>query len=389
MKYPNAPYKIKSGGIEMVVYPATIWDEVKRLPDTIASAQDFFYASIHGSWTHVGTEFDSLWKVVAIDLARSIPSKVREKQQHCGRAFDKTIGPCPEWKEVELFSAIMRAIAQTNACTFVGDELGTSEHWIRSVERYPMAVMIACFALNAFPAFVRPVLSPLFFIPTMYVKWDAKRMLASVIKKNMEDYQNASDQKEYLRTKEDRQVPFTAWLMSRHKPGKATPHQLYVDILLASFESTASSASTLYNTVADLAAHPEYIEILREELQSVMVDGKLPMTNLNELKKMDSVMRESFRMTPFGLCTFILQARLFLGHKNNTNNHQSPSTASLALHSSSQSGPNSPPEQPSASTRITSTLLLPCGPLRLQPNGMACASTISDKNPPTQTAISS
>ena len=56
MKYPNAPYKIKSGGIEMVVYPATIWDEVKRLPDTIASAQDFFYASIHGSWTHVGTD---------------------------------------------------------------------------------------------------------------------------------------------------------------------------------------------------------------------------------------------------------------------------------------------------------------------------------------------
>jgi gliotoxin biosynthesis cytochrome P450 monooxygenase len=249
--------------------------------------------------------------VIAVDLTRSIPAKVREKQEHCRRAFDRTIGACPEWKEVELFPAMMRTIAQTNACTFVGDELGTSERWIKSVERYPMAVMVACFALNALPSTMRPIFAPLLFLPAMYVQWDAKRMLSSVIKKNMHDYQSAADQKEYMRTKQDRQVPFTAWLMSRHKPGKATPYQLYVDILLASFESTASSASTLYNTVADLASHPEYVEILREELESVMIDGQLPMSNLGELKKMDSVMRESFRMTPFGLCMFVSQYPLF------------------------------------------------------------------------------
>jgi cytochrome P450 len=96
--------------------------------------------------------------------------------------------------------------------------------------------------------------------------------------------------------------------MARYKPGEATPYQLATDQILTSFESTVSTAATLYNIVLDLAVRPELQDELRHEVEEIMVDGRLPSTHLKELKKMDSVMRETFRVNPFALCKFSTQA---------------------------------------------------------------------------------
>ena len=203
---------------------------------------------------------------------------------------------------MELFPALMKIIATTNACSFVGRKLGTSEPWVNAVQNFPMSAMFAIFSMSVIPKTLRPLLAPLLFIPNMKVQRDMKKLLAPVITADMEQFRNATDKKELLRLREEGKVPFTAWLMSRYKPEEATLNQLTIDYLIASFESTASSAATLYNIVADLAARPEYVDMLREELATVMKNGKLPLTHLKELKKMDSVMRESFRINPFGLC---------------------------------------------------------------------------------------
>ncbi|KAI9744996.1 MAG: Vacuolar-sorting protein SNF7, partial [Chaenotheca gracillima] len=128
-----------------------------------------------------------------------------------------------------------------------------------------------------------------------------KSMLAPIIKEDMLAYERAADKKEHLKVTENGKVPFTGWLMSRYKAGQATAKQIAIDYLITGFESTPSSAATLYNIVADLAVRPETVEMLREEIATVMKDGKLPLTHLQELKKMDSVMRESIRMNPFSL----------------------------------------------------------------------------------------
>lgn len=301
IKYPTSPYIVHSSGLEIIVFPSSLFDEIKRLPESVASAKDFFYQAIYGNWTHVGEESSAMFKTIGVDLARSVPVMVHAKQRDCKRAFDKMIGYCSDWKEVVLFPTVMKVIATTNAFSLVGQQLATNDKWIKAVENYPMAAMIAVFAMSACPRLLRPLVAPLFFLPAVKIQWDIRRMLAPVIRADMEEYLRASNQKEFLRPEKGK-VPFTAWLMARHKPGEGTREQLTIDHLLTSFESTPSTAASLYNIVADLAAHPEYVDILRDELATVMKDGKLPLTNLTELKKMDSVMRETFRQTPFALC---------------------------------------------------------------------------------------
>lgn len=57
---------------------------------------------------------------------------------------------------------------------------------------------------------------------------------------------------------------------------------------------------------------PALVEELRTELEEVLVDGLLPQSQLGELKKMDSFMRECSRFNPFGFSTYN-RPHIFLG----------------------------------------------------------------------------
>ena len=257
---------------------------------------------IYGKYTNIGTETDALIKTIGVDLARGVSIKVHARQRDTQEAFKSTVGHCTDWKAVPILAAMFNIIATTNACSIVGRELGSSNEWVKAVQNFPMAVMIAAFTLSRCPGFIRSILAPLLFLPSMYLQWRMKRMLAPVIEADMEAYHAAPDKREYLTAKKDGKVPFTGWLMSRYKPGDASIKQITIDYLITSFESTPSSAATLYNIVADLAVQPDTVTLLRQEIATVIKDGKLPLTHLGELKKMDSVMRESIRMNPFSLC---------------------------------------------------------------------------------------
>ncbi|RMZ71754.1 cytochrome P450 oxidoreductase [Pyrenophora seminiperda CCB06] len=299
--YPDTPYIIKTQGLPYVVFPSHVFDEIKRLPERIASAQDFFVKTYFGQYTTAGTETPTLLKAVSVDLARSIPAKVPSRQEDAKHAIAEAIGDCPEWKEVKLFPAVTNIIAQMNACSFIGREAGRSKHWVNLVSKYPFQVMIGTFMIAPVPRILQNLLAPLIFAPAIITKWRMKWAITPIIKKDMHEFLNTADKKDLLRLTEDGKVPFTASLMTRYKANEATLSQLLHDYITVAFESTPSSAAALYLLLRELAAHPELLDILRDELREVMVDGKLPKSHLAELRKMDSVMRESARANPFSL----------------------------------------------------------------------------------------
>lgn len=76
--------------------------------------------------------------------------------------------------------------------------------------------------------------------------------------------------------------------------------------LQVSFLAIHTTAKLLTNICFDLAAHPEYIQPLRDELEEVLDahDGELTKTALLKLKKMESIMTETQRHSPPGIMTF-------------------------------------------------------------------------------------
>lgn len=70
---------------------------------------------------------------------------------------------------------------------------------------------------------------------------------------------------------------------------------------------------TLSNVLYDLAAHPEYQEVLREEFERVSAEepnGQMRKKSMPKLRKLDSFIKESQRINPLGSGTFRLVAPL-------------------------------------------------------------------------------
>jgi hypothetical protein len=104
--------------------------------------------------------------------------------------------------------------------------------------------------------------------------------------------------------KPNEKFPFTAWLLNRYAPHERTPQNVGHDYVVASFESTSATSATFYFIIAEIVQRPEIVLELREELSRVMVDGRLPQTQLTELEKVDSFIRECSRWNLFGHSMF-------------------------------------------------------------------------------------
>ncbi|KAH8168088.1 hypothetical protein CIB48_g167 [Xylaria polymorpha] len=298
--YPEQPFIVNSSGRQFVVYPPRYFDEIKRLSDTEASAQDFFYDATHGYYTNIGLETPALWKTIGIDLARAGPPIVTTKQKDARIAFDRYVGYCPDWKPITLFFTMMKIVALTNAASFVGREVAGGE-WHELVPQLSLTTFFAVMGLGWIPRLLRPIFVPLFLIPHIRVQRGMRKILEPIIKQDMNEWETAKDQSDLLKVKEGERLPYHKWLISRYGPGNATPYQLATDQIITAFESTVSTSMVLYNVLLDLAVRPEIQAELRLEIAENTVDGQLPSTNLKELRRMDSVMRESFRTSPFAL----------------------------------------------------------------------------------------
>ncbi|KAL5355552.1 cytochrome P450 [Aspergillus floccosus] len=300
-KYPDRPYLAVNKRHSFVVYPPKFFDEIKRLPEHTASAKDFFHAMNAGDWTYVGHETPALLKTIIADLTRTMPARVNKRQEDARMAFESIIGYMPEWKEVGLLMTTFEIVAKLNACAFVGRDLGTNNKWVKAVMQSPLVIHVGNLVMNACPAMLRPLLAPLIFLPTKMNQWDMKKLLTPMLHEDIAAFKDAKDRSEMLRPKEEGKIQLTGMLLNRYKQGEATIRQLIVDYILISFDSTPSTASALYHVICELAAHPEAADVLRKELDEVMVDGKLPQTHLQELQRMDSFLRESFRLHPVSL----------------------------------------------------------------------------------------
>ncbi|KAF9886946.1 hypothetical protein FE257_010687 [Aspergillus nanangensis] len=300
-KYPDQPYLAVNRRHSFVIYSPKFFDEIKRIPEHTASAKDFFHAMNAGDWTYVGQETPALLKMIMADLTRTMPARVNKRQEDARMAFESIIGYLPEWKEVGLLMTMFEIVAKINACAFVGRDLGTNNKWVKAVMHSPLVIHVGNLVMNACPALLRPLLAPLIFLPTKMNQWDMRKLLTPMLRADIAAFEDTKDRSEMLRPKEAGKIPITGMLLSRYKQGQATLRQLIVDYILISFDSTPSTGSALYHVICELAAHPEAAEVMRKELEEVMVDGSLPQTHLQELQRMDSFLRESFRLHPVSL----------------------------------------------------------------------------------------
>jgi cytochrome P450 len=111
------------------------------------------------------------------------------------------------------------------------------------------------------------------------------------------------------------------WIMENSSPNdKSNATYITSTQMLISVVAIHTTAMTMTQIIFDLLAHPEYIDILREEIRAVKPTEDEPWTKqkIAALAKMDSFMKESQRFRPPGLVTMNRQVEKDVQLSNGT-----------------------------------------------------------------------
>ncbi|KAH8599968.1 putative cytochrome P450 [Bisporella sp. PMI_857] len=293
-------YQVEHPHKDVVILPAKYVDEIKAMPDNVVNFLEDINDRFLGEYTKMlapgGIHDETLTYTIKNDLTKNIGNIMGELQEEIAYAFSENIGECKNWTEIYPHRAIMRMVALVSGRIFAGPALNRNEEYLHSIVHFSIEGFPIIDAMRKYPKFLRPLAQlwvkecqkPIQHIKTM------ERLLKPVIE-------------ERQRTGEEPQDMLT-WIMNNSPAEKsrnlAWQAQYQLQIATAAMHTTSITMTQIW---LDLAGHPEYAPILREEILQVLSEepsGTLTRTSVPKLKKLDSFIKESQRINPFSSTGF-------------------------------------------------------------------------------------
>ena len=238
-------------------------------------------------------EFDSAMRHI---LTRNTPVVLESFTAEVSYAMKTCIGECEgNWKPIRVRAAMSRVASLLSGRAFVGLPLSRDPEWVEATTNYTQDVSKAWMALKMLPWYKRALMA--WSLPQVQSLKRQKQINVEKLGPLLEK-KRAEDGNEKSAHSESPGGDMIDWFMSRYnKP--ATARQLARDQLLATFASIYNLSNALSYIVFDLAANPDCIEELRQEITSVVgPKGVIDKVALPKLRKLDSFAKESQRLNP-------------------------------------------------------------------------------------------
>ncbi|KAK1846297.1 cytochrome p450 [Colletotrichum chrysophilum] len=197
---------------------------------------------------------------------------------------------------------MLQIVGRNDARVFLSTEVSQNDDWIRYSTGYVLSTFDCIRKIKQWHPMLRPMVY--WFLPErkeINSQWACAK---KHVKKAMEARQHKGDSLE--------NPPSMLDLLSSgknsHLATRMDDQVLYQMTLIA--VGTVTTHASIVQAVYDLATYPEYIPILREEIQSVSRDhdGFFTKDAVMALKKLDSFMKESQRLSAGDLSTFQREA---------------------------------------------------------------------------------
>lgn len=235
--------------------------------------------------------FGAVQKRFTPKLPQALPSLVDELNY----ALPHVIGPCKTWTPIALNDAMTRVISHITARTWVGRDLARNEEWHKANLETTANVFTLAIALKLLPAFLQPVVAPV--LPM-------KRKLARGLGRVQAFLVPLIEERKRLGERVgEKQKPedMIQWMLDAAEGYERDSVNLATRYVYAVIGSLFTVSAALVDLVYDLAAYPEHLAPLREEVERVLKeDGGWQKGTPAKLEMMDSFMKESQRVNAPG-----------------------------------------------------------------------------------------
>lgn len=264
--------------------------------------------------------------VVRRQLTRRLPLLTADVHEELALGMDSNWQPkANEWTTVKAYESCMKIVSRAANRVFCGSELCRNPEFLESTRLYAIATFMTGGKLKLLPKWLHPLAGPIAARPVASSLAVCKRIAAPVMEERLRNMLDPVLAKTYKAPNDA-----LSWMLEDIvERARADPKELNIDLnvrrlMVLNMVAIHTTSIVTTNTLLDLYSHPEadvYVEGLREECERVLAeyDGKWSKDAVNKLIRVDSVIRETMRITTlsdYGLkrkvCTgIIIQWNLF------------------------------------------------------------------------------
>ncbi|KAF8996036.1 cytochrome P450 [Cyathus striatus] len=293
--YKGKPFKIASPNEWVIVFHDGIEDvkETMKLLPSVSSSSEYLYKSFQMKYSfgEIGLNHQHMLALVK-HLNHEIANNVQELRGETEATMKDILAIDDDWKGYDLEVICQRIVGRVTTRMMVGEELCRNPTFLRTC----IQVIEKASGIVTINALIPPVLWPL----TPYIMKgtqrsidDIREMIEPIITRSPYwDESNGNLQKS--------PAPLD-WMVVLAKDYKDqyTVDSIARRIAQLSFVSLSTTSVVFRITLYNLISHPEYIPILKEEVENVTTEDGWNKLSLDKMEKLESFILESHRTTPF------------------------------------------------------------------------------------------
>lgn len=188
-------------------------------------------------------------------------------------------------------------VARLSSLIFLGPKICHDEEWINVSVNYTIDAFLAARDLRMWPSVLQPIVH--WFLPRTRAIRKHMRTARQIIRRELRERELIREGKMKDPYPGEKQDDALDWMQELAGDHQMDLPRSQVGLSLAAIHTTSN---LITNVMYDLAAYPEYIQPLRDEIKTVMEeDGELKKTSLTKMKLMDSVLKETQRVNPVSM----------------------------------------------------------------------------------------
>ncbi|KAM6503705.1 Cytochrome P450 [Amanita muscaria] len=206
-----------------------------------------------------------------------------------------------EWTRITAYPTIMDIVCRASNRMFVGLPLCRDPDWLALNKNFTIDLVKSGRFLNFVPSALRPLAASLMRSVSNGIKRGTKHLEPFLRERFEQEAKYGEDWPE-------RPNDMVTWMLEVTKDRQRSVQSLVIAVLVTNFAAIHTTTMAFTYTMYELATRPEYVKPLRDEIEAVTKEEGWSKDSIRKLRKVDSFIKESLRLSNFALVTMSRKA---------------------------------------------------------------------------------
>ncbi|GJE90628.1 cytochrome P450 [Phanerochaete sordida] len=280
----------------VVVSTPALIEELRKAPEEALSFHEGIRYSLQLDHTfgRDAIEHEYHIPVIRTQLTRHLTPLFADIYDEIVQSFADGMPATERWTSVPVLKTIMRVVSRTSNRIFVGLPYCRDPAFCELGVRFAVDVIKTGVALHLTPIFLRPLVGKLISPASKRVE-EGKAIIGKLLEDRLKLFKEHSDS-----DWPDKPSDMIQWLIEEANEEERTVDSLVLRILVVNFAAIHTSSTSFTHALHTLAAHPECVAPLREEIEGIVRVEGWTKAAVQRMRKLDSFMKECQRLNGLG-----------------------------------------------------------------------------------------